>query len=306
MPYFHVTAVLEACGPSRQEADRAAVTLFKNIRHPRVLYYEHETSEAIVPSPSAKLHYFTVIADLDVEAPTEENGVDLIEEVFDMLSTDAVQYFAHGITLGDRRVPLAQRASHDVESTPAPAAQAEHEEREERGGRKRGSRGRGRKRGGPPEVERDREDVVASEIAPETPAQSADTTIRTAPSLSPEPPAKLTITELVVTAPVPDSPALTITTIEPTAPPPRSSAAMRVTLVVTLRASELTVPANGSTPADQQELLRAATTEARRRHPELPGDIAPDCEVTTLPWGDTVLTLTWHYDVRLPSAADAE
>jgi hypothetical protein len=309
MPYFHVTAVLEACGASQQEADHAAITLLKNIRHPRVLYYEHETSEAIAPSPSAKLRYFTVIADLDVEAPTEENGVDLVEEVLDMLSTDAVQYLAHGITSGERRVPLTQQAPHEVEDAAAHGAYATSEERgerEERGGRKRGSRGRGRKRGGSPEAERGREDVVAPVTVAESPEQPADITTRIEPPPSPAPPAGPAVAEMVASAPAPDAPAVTITKIEPPASPPRSSAAMHVTLAVTLHASELKLPTNGSMPADQQELLRAATTEARLRHPELPGEVMPDCEVATLPWGDTVLTLTWHYDVRVPSATDAE
>jgi hypothetical protein len=306
MPYFHVTAVLEARGTSQHEADHAAVTLLKNIRHPRVLYYEHETSEAIAPSSSAKLSYFTVIADLDVEAPTEENGVDLIEEVFDMLSTDTVQYLAHGITSGDRRVPLAQRAPREAESTTTSAAQAEHEEREERGGRKRGSRGRGRKRGEPVEAERIHEDVGSPAPGAESPEHFADAAARIESSLTSGPPVEVTAAETVTPVPAPAPPALTITELTPSAPPPRSSAAMHVTLTVTLRASDLAVPVNGSTPADQQELLSAATIEARRRHPELPEEVIPDCEIATLPWGDVVLTLTWRYDVRVPSAADAE
>ena len=48
-----------------------------------------------------------------------------------------------------------------------------------------------------------------------------------------------------------------------------------------------------------------ATAEARRRHPELPADLTPESEVVSQPWGDTVLTLTWHYDVPVPSAVDA-
>jgi len=80
---------------------------------------------------------------------------------------------------------------------------------------------------------------------------------------------------------------------------------MRVTLSVTLHASELPVPTNGSTLPDQAELIALATAEARRRHPELPADITPESEVMSQPWGDTVLTLTWHYDVPVPSAIDA-
>ncbi len=80
---------------------------------------------------------------------------------------------------------------------------------------------------------------------------------------------------------------------------------MRVTLTVTLHASELPLPTNGSAWPEQQELLRMATAEARRRHPELPAEVTPECEVVSLPWGDTLLALTWHYDVPVPSSADA-
>ena len=59
-------------------------------------------------------------------------------------------------------------------------------------------------------------------------------------------------------------------------------------------------------PQIAMRCLPLATAEARRRHPELPGDIAPESDMTSLPWGDTVLTLTWSYDVKVPSATDDE
>jgi hypothetical protein len=80
---------------------------------------------------------------------------------------------------------------------------------------------------------------------------------------------------------------------------------MRVTLTVTLRASELPRLTNGPTLPEQQELLDLAMAEARRRHPELPVDVTPECEIKSLPWGDALLALTWHYDVPVPSAEDA-
>jgi hypothetical protein len=79
---------------------------------------------------------------------------------------------------------------------------------------------------------------------------------------------------------------------------------MRVTLTVTLHASELALPANGVTLPEPEELIGLATAEARRRHPELPAEINPDCKIVSLPWGDTLLTLTWHYDVPVPSSTE--
>jgi hypothetical protein len=80
---------------------------------------------------------------------------------------------------------------------------------------------------------------------------------------------------------------------------------MRVTLTVTLHASELGLPTNGAALPEQEELINLATAEARRRYPELPEMIIPECQVVSLPWGDTLLTLTWHYDVPVPSSTDA-
>ena len=79
---------------------------------------------------------------------------------------------------------------------------------------------------------------------------------------------------------------------------------MRVTLSVSLRASELSLPANGAAVPGREELLALAIAEARRRHPELPADIAPEPAVVSQQRGETVLTLTWHYAVPVPSATD--
>ena len=92
----------------------------------------------------------------------------------------------------------------------------------------------------------------------------------------------------------------------PPEPPPRSSAFMRVTLTMSFRAVELGVQANGDGALDQDEFLARAIAEARSRHPEVPADATPTHEVVAQPWGETVLTLTWAYDVPVPSAlADA-
>ena len=79
---------------------------------------------------------------------------------------------------------------------------------------------------------------------------------------------------------------------------------MRVTLSVSLRASELSPPINGAALPDREELLALAMAEARRRHPELPADIAPEPAAVSQQGGETVLTLTWHYNVPVPSATD--
>src|SRR5713226_5612795 len=146
MPYFHAIAVFEACGSSSAEADRAAAALFKTVRHPRVRYYEHDTSGGLGPSPKTAPLSFTVIADFDVEAGNEESAADIVEEILDSLSTEAIQYFAHGITAGEQRVRPEQRAQHAAEPAPEREAHLERGDREERGGRKRGPRGRGRRR----------------------------------------------------------------------------------------------------------------------------------------------------------------
>ena len=90
MPYFHATAVFEPRGASVEEADRTAAAFFKTIRHPRVRYYEHDTSGGLGTSQKTDSPYFTVIADFDVEAGNEESATDIVEEVLDALSTATV------------------------------------------------------------------------------------------------------------------------------------------------------------------------------------------------------------------------
>jgi hypothetical protein len=79
---------------------------------------------------------------------------------------------------------------------------------------------------------------------------------------------------------------------------------MRVTLAVSFHASELGFPQNGSGLSEREELISRGTMEARRRHSELPRDVEPTPEVVIQPWGDVVLTLTWQYDVPVPSATE--
>src|SRR5262245_25272646 len=185
MPYFHATAVFEAWGSSPEEADRTATALFKTIRHPRVRYYEHDTSGGISTLPTSDSLYFTVIADFDVEAGNEESATDIVEEVLDFLSNETVHYFTHGITSGEQRVRPEPRTQHRAERSPAREAQAEQGDREERGGRKRGARGRGRRRGGAREAEETHEEQPEGVSTTSLQEERAETSVLTVP-LSPE------------------------------------------------------------------------------------------------------------------------
>ena len=95
---------------------------------------------------------------------------------------------------------------------------------------------------------------------------------------------------------------------EPSAPPPRSSHAMQVTVTVKLRASELQAASqdasNDEAPPTPEDLVRMAVTEARNRHPEVPADVAPESESTSLSGGDTLLSLTWKYPAPVPSSKE--
>src|SRR5215475_11139068 len=150
MPYFHAIAVFEATGDSLEEADRHAAALFRSLRHQRVSYYEHDAAPAAGPYPPAKTLYFSIIADFDVDAPSEERAGEIAEEALEALASDDVQYVAFGLTAGEQRVRpgrKAQRAEDEAEEEAGPETQAEDEARA-RKGRGRGSRGRGRKRRG--------------------------------------------------------------------------------------------------------------------------------------------------------------
>jgi hypothetical protein len=89
----------------------------------------------------------------------------------------------------------------------------------------------------------------------------------------------------------------------PPPPPPRSSAEMRVTLTVSIRASEVARADEQTLPLDD-ELIALAVAEARRRHPELPADAVPESAMSLLPAGDRLIALTWHYQSPVPSAAE--
>jgi hypothetical protein len=83
---------------------------------------------------------------------------------------------------------------------------------------------------------------------------------------------------------------------------------MQVTVTVKLRASELQAASqdasNDEAPPTPEDLVRMAVTEARNRHPEVPADVAPESESTSLSGGDTLLSLTWKYPAPVPSSKE--
>jgi len=310
MPYFHVTAVFEVSGTSLEDADRTAGALFKTLRHHRVHYFEHDvTAGNDVPSSSRTL-YFSVIAEFDVDAGSEERAGEMTEEVLEALATDEVQFIAFGLTQGEQRVRPAERPARGAgESEQQQETRSAGGDDEERKGKKRSPRGRGRKR----KSEEDSAD--AHEEAPEA-ALSAVEPIETeqeeaeqvVPLQEDSPSVVVRDTATVVTGsqlqagPAPSQAG--VKEEAPPVPPPRSSALMRVTLAISFRAVELGLQINGDGVLDQDEFLARAVAEARSRHPELPTDATLAHSVVVQPWGETVLTLTWAYDVPVPSASE--
>jgi len=312
MPYFHATAVFEARGASLEETDQRAATLFRTLRNPRVRYYEHDTSGGVGPYPQSKALYFTVIADFDVESQSEERASDVVDEVLDALSPDDMQYLAHGLAPGEQRVNVEQQAPREEQREPERKNRSQRDGQEERKDRKRGSRGRGRNR------DADRRTQVSPEQESRTvpPSRHEESTITSVSSEAAAPseelakttrPAQPILEDTIETRELslsPSSSALETMELSQQPPPPRSSSQMRVTLTVKLHASELALPMNEPMSPDHPELAALAIIEARRRHPELPADITPELEVESQR-GNTILMLTWHYDVPVPSAADA-
>jgi hypothetical protein len=304
MAYFHVTAVFETRGASQEEADRAAVAVLTAVRHPRVRFYEHDTTGGIGPFPPGKSLYFTTIADFDVEASREEQAGEVAEEILDSLSTEAAQYLGLGVVPGSQRVSPAQRQAREEELPEESETRTEQEEPEDHEAKGRRPRGRRRKRGPERETrpieERYHEEetpVPVRTLPPAIPAEvegvALETPVAPVPVVRPpreERPQTVSISELIVDTP-------------PPLPPPRSSALMRVTLTVNLRVSELARLGEGT--MNHSELIALASEEARRRHPELPADIVPESATSALPAGDTLLMLTWHFDRPIPSASEA-
>lgn len=314
MPYFHATAVFEARGTSLEEADREAAAVFRSLHYNRIHYHEHDVTAGGGPYAPSPLLYFSVIVEFDVDAGTEDKAGELTADALESLATDEVQFIAFGLTQGEQRVRSAERAPR-VEEEPERQQEAriDEGESEDRKGKKRGSRGRGRKRKG------DREgDVAHEEQGEATIVQMAEAEESESDAVETmAAPVERTFVERplievpldVVTAAVdkvePET-QLVAQYLEPEniTPPPRSSEAMRVTLAMSFRASELDFQPNGSGSVDQDEFLTRAVAAARARHPEIPADVEPTHTVMVQPWGESIVTLTWAYAVQVPSAAE--
>lgn len=314
MPYFHATAVFEARGTSLEEADRAAATVFRSLHYNRIHYHEHDVTAGCGPYASSNTLYFSVIAEFDVDAGTEDKAGELTADALESLATDDVQFIAFGLTQGERRVRPAERAPR-VEEEPERQQEAriEDSETEERKGKKRGSRGRGRKRKGDREGDvahegQDEATLVQEAESAELESDAVETTAAPVESTIVERP--LVEVPLEVVAAAVDKvksetrPVAQYLEPEEISPPPRSSEAMRVTLAMSFRASELGFQPNGSGSVDQDEFLTRAIAAARARHPEIPTEVEPTHTVIVQPWGESILTLTWAYDVPVPSAVE--
>lgn len=311
MTYFHATAVFEARGTSLEEADRVATAVFKSLRHNRIHYHEHDVTAGGGPYAPSKTLYFSVIAEFDVDVGVEDRAGELADEVFEDLATDDVEFIAFGLTQGEQRVRPTERAPRE-EAAPERQreARAEDGEVDNRKDKKRGPRSRGgRKRKG------DREEGTAREERPEAVPAPPDEVKAAEPEFAeriaaPEvsegeskPYESATPRRIIEEQPL-EVQVVDLEEVIPHPPPPRSSEAMRITLALSFRASEFGLQPNGSGAVDREEFLTRALTEARTRHPELPPDLAPVHEVIVQPWGETILTLTWQYDVPVPSASE--
>ena len=299
MPNFHALAVFDACGPSTENIQEAVSSLFDAFSHPRVRYHEHEMSEGPGNSAPDK-SYCMVFVDCDVDAYTEEKALDFANDAFEHISTETCEYLALGL------IPGRQRVQRRGEESSEPDA-------DERGGRRRSTRGRGRRRRD--DQERDegtRQETGQTQVraAAARPAAETNETPRVeTPRVQKQ--QNQDIRDLEVepkVEPVEAPTELEVEASEPSAPPPRSSHAMQVTVTVKLRASELQAASqdasNDEAPPTPEDLVRMAVTEARNRHPEVPADVAPESESTSLSGGDTLLSLTWKYPAPVPSSKE--
>ncbi len=287
MPNFHALAVFEACGPSTEAIQATVSSLFESLSHQRVRYHEHELSEGPSAVSARNNSYCMVFVDCDVDAYTEEKALDFANDAFEYISTETCQYLAFGLVPGRQRVPHRREASSDADAN-------------ERG-RRRGTQGRGRRR-------RNAQEDAGGVRQGADRAQATQGEVGVAPKSEPRerPPAPEPERPVAEGEPeeveAPTELEVDVEASEPPAPPPRSSAAMQVTVTVKLRASELKDSLNGEAPAAPQDLIQMAIAEARKRHPEVPADIAPESESIPLPGGDTLLSLTWKYPARVPSS----
>ena len=299
MPNFHALAVFDACGPSTENIQEAVSSLFDAFSHPRVRYHEHEMSEGPGNSAPDK-SYCMVFVDCDVDAYTEEKALDFANDAFEHISTETCEYLALGLIPGHQRV---QRRGEESSETDA----------DERGGRRRSTRGRGRRRRDDQERDEGARQETAQTRVREAAARPAAETNETprveTPRVQKQQKQDIRALEAdLEVEPVEAPTELEVEASEPSAPPPRSSHAMQVTVTVKLRASELQAASqdasNDEAPPTPEDLVRMAVTEARNRHPEVPADVAPESESTSLSGGDTLLSLTWKYPAPVPSSKE--
>ena len=340
MPNFHALAVFDACGPSTENIQEAVSSLFDAFSHPRVRYHEHEMSEGpgnSVPDKS----YCMVFVDCDVDAYTEEKALDFANDAFEHISTETCEYLALGLIPGRQRVQRRGEESSETDADERGGRQrvqrrgeeSSETDADERGGRRRSTRGRGRRRRDDQERDEGARQETAQTQVREAAARPAAETNET-PRVQRQ--QKQDIRDLEVdlevepvetprvqkqqkqdiraleadleVEPVEAPTELEVEASEPSAPPPRSSHAMQVTVTVKLRASELQAASqdasNDEAPPTPEDLVRMAVTEARNRHPEVPADVAPESESTSLSGGDTLLSLTWKYPAPVPSSKE--
>ena len=320
MPNFHALAVFDACGPSTENIQEAVSSLFDAFSHPRVRYHEHEMSEGPGNSAPDK-SYCMVFVDCDVDAYTEEKALDFANDAFEHISTETCEYLALGLIPGHQRV---QRRGEESSETDADerggrrhvqrrGEESSETDADERGGRRRSTRGRGRRRRDDQERDEGARQETAQTRVREAAARPAAETNETprveTPRVQKQQKQDIRALEAdLEVEPVEAPTELEVEASEPSAPPPRSSHAMQVTVTVKLRASELQDASqdasNDEAPPTPEDLVRMAVTEARNRHPEVPADVAPESESTSLSGGDTLLSLTWKYPAPVPSSKE--
>ena len=344
MPNFHALAVFDACGPSTENIQEAVSSLFDAFSHPRVRYHEHEMSEGPGnPAPDKSYCMVFVDCDVDAytEEKALDFANDAFEHISTETCEYLALGLIPGRQRVQRRGEESSETDADERGgrrhVQRRGEESSETDADERGGRRRSTRGRGRRRRD--DQERDegtRQETGQTQVraAAARPAAETNETPRVETprvqkqqnqdirDLEVEPvetprvqkqqkQQKQDIRALEVepeVEPVEAPTELEVEASEPSAPPPRSSHAMQVTVTVKLRASELQAASqdasNDEAPPTPEDLVRMAVTEARNRHPEVPADVAPESESTSLSGGDTLLSLTWKYPAPVPSSKE--
>lgn len=121
------------------------------------------------------------------------------------------------------------------------------------------------------------------------------------------PPEKKEVAEAAAGGEAKESPVPSPETIPPPAAPepahPPLFSPIRITLTVTLQASELARAADGAILPDEEALVTRAIEEVRQRYPEIPTHLSPQSSFFLGSGGERLVTLTWEYEVPLPSSS---